>query len=77
MICYCPLSNVRVWKDPSHINVFNISFFLVYHFQVGLLNKPTDMKIKASNLVKVNVFKDQVCLNDILFNYSLFMTFLW
>lgn len=29
-------------------------------FIVGLLNKPTDMKIKASNLVHVNVFKDQV-----------------
>ncbi|PON54584.1 DENN domain containing protein [Trema orientale] len=29
-------------------------------FIVGLLNKPSDLKMKASNLVHVNVFKDQV-----------------
>lgn len=41
-------------RDTILINTFVSS-------QAGIQTKPADLKIKTSNLVQVNVLKDQVC----------------
>lgn len=57
-ICIDQLSDVL--ENGLIVQSFFFLFFLMI-LQIGIQHKPNDLKIKTTNLVLVNVLKDQVC----------------